>query len=97
MAKAKQPEAIQGLLQQTLKASGLGHLLHESRLRERWKELMGERAAKIAEMESLKDGQLHIRVSDSVWRQELMFQREALRRKANDILGSSVVKEIRLR
>ena len=47
MAKAKQPEAIQGLLQQTLKASGLGHLLHESRLRERWKELMGERAAKI--------------------------------------------------
>ena len=91
------PIPIQGALQETLQAQGLGHLLQEARLRDKWKELMGERAAQIAEMDSLKDGLLSVRVADATWRTELHYQRDALRLKANQILGTNSVKDVRLR
>jgi predicted nucleic acid-binding Zn ribbon protein len=91
------PVSIQGALQETLQAQGLGHLLQEARLREKWTELMGKRAAGIAEMESLKDGLLSVRVADAAWRNELHYQRDALRLKANQILGMNTVKDVRLR
>jgi predicted nucleic acid-binding Zn ribbon protein len=91
------PAPIRGALREALQAQGLGHLLHESRLRERWRELMGGKAARIAEMDSLKDGLLCVRVADAAWRSELHYQREALRKRANEILGMNVVKDVRLR
>ncbi len=91
------PVSIQGALQQTLQSQGLGHILLEARLRERWTELMGERASAIAEMDSLRDGLLSVRVADAAWRNELHYQRETLRLKANQILGENRVKEVRLR
>ena len=91
------PVSIMGALQETLQAQGLGHLLHESRLREQWEKVMGERAAKIAELDSLKDGLLSIRIPDATWRNELHYQRETLRQRANQILGMNWIKDVRLR
>ena len=91
------PVSIMGALQETLQTQGLWHLLHESRLRQQWVKLMGERAAGIAELDSLKDGLLSIRVADAAWRNELHYQREALRLRANQILGMNWIKDVRLR
>ena len=91
------PVSIQGALQETLQSQGLGHLLHEFRLRNLWTELMGEKAARIAELDSLKEGVLSIRVADAAWRNELHYQREALRRRANQLFGVSLIKDVRLR
>ena len=97
MARANIPVPIQGALQETLRAQGLGHLLLESRLRSQWIELMGEKASRIAEMDSLKDGVLVVRVADSAWRHELLFQKDAIRKRANQILDAHTVKDVRLR
>ena len=97
MTLEKIPVSIRGVLQETLQAHGLGHILLESRLRRQWTELMGERAARIAEMISLKDGVLCIQVTDAAWRHELHYQCDALRKRANNILGANTVKDIRLR
>jgi predicted nucleic acid-binding Zn ribbon protein len=91
------PVPIKGALQETLQAQGLGHLLQEARLREKWTDLMGARAAGIAEMDSLRDGLLSVRVADAAWRTELHYQRDALLQKANQILGTNSVKDVRLR
>ena len=60
-----------GALQQMLQASGLGFLLHETRLRERWIDVVGEGAAKVVALESLKDFVLHVKVEKAAWRNEL--------------------------
>ena len=97
MAFGSAPVSIQGALLDTLKTQGLGHILYESRLRNQWTELTGEKAAHIAELDSLKEGVLSIKVADAAWRNELHYQRETLRKRANQILGVNVVKDVRLR
>jgi predicted nucleic acid-binding Zn ribbon protein len=91
------PVPIGGALQETLRAQGLGFLLHENRLREHWDRILGAKAAPLAVLESLKDFTLSIKVTESVWRNELHYQRDEIRRKANEVLGGEIVREVRLR
>jgi predicted nucleic acid-binding Zn ribbon protein len=97
MAMSNAPVPIGGALQETLRAQGLGFLLHENRLRENWEKILGAKAAQFAKLESLKDFVLGIQVGEAVWRNELHYQREAIRQKANEILGAEIVREVRLR
>lgn len=96
MAYRTQPGEIRSALQSVLEGTGLGHLLLEKRLRESWVDFLGARAASLCDLESLRDGLLRIRVRDAVWRQELHFQKDALRKKANALLGGEAVKDIAL-
>jgi len=96
MAYKTRPVDIRQALQGSLERSGLGHMLLEMRLREAWPQILGQKAAELCELISLKEGVLRMSVRDSVWRQELHFQRKALLRKANDALGAEVVKDIQL-
>ncbi len=84
-------------MQEALRAQGLGFLLHEQKLREQWSRVMGEKAAQVASLESLKDFVLHVKVEGAVWRNELHYQCEAIRRRANEVLGVEIVREVRLR
>jgi predicted nucleic acid-binding Zn ribbon protein len=97
MGKGSFPEPIAGLLMEALRAQGLAHLLPEAKMREQWKDVVGEKVASIAELDSFKDFVLCIRVVDAVWRNELQYQCETIRRRANEILGGNVVKDVRLR
>jgi predicted nucleic acid-binding Zn ribbon protein len=65
-------------------------------LRRRWADLMGPRAAAIAHLESLKGWTLKVRVESAAWRQELHFQRDALKKRANELLGAELVRDIQL-
>jgi hypothetical protein len=85
MARKSHPIGIRQALQGLLDSEGLAHMLGEQTLR---------KAAPLCELISLKDGILHMRVRDSVWRQELHFQRAALIAKANALLGGAVVKDV---
>jgi predicted nucleic acid-binding Zn ribbon protein len=97
MAQSHAPVPIGGALREALQSQGLGFLLHEGNLRRRWVEVMGERAAGMAELDSFKDFVLTIKVAQAAWRNELHFQRDAIRQKANEVLGAAVVKDVRLR
>lgn len=79
-----------------LDRAGLGHLIYEEKLRGNWAALMGPKASGIAKLESLKGWTLRVRVESATWRNELHFQREAIRKRANEILGADLVKEIQL-
>lgn len=91
------PVPIGGALQESLRAQGLGFLMHEQKLREQWTRVVGEKAARVAALESLKDFTLSVKVADATWRNELHYQLEAIRTRANEVLGVDVVREIRLR
>lgn len=79
-----------------LDRAGMGHLLYEEKLRGNWQALMGPKASAIAKLESLKGWTLRVRVESATWRNELHYQRDAIRKRANEILGADLVKEILL-
>lgn len=83
-------QALSGVLAE----AGLGHLLHEEKLRRNWESLMGPRACGIATLEGLKGWVLRVRVESSTWRNELSYQRETLKARANEILGADLVRDV---
>jgi predicted nucleic acid-binding Zn ribbon protein len=91
------PVPIGGALQESLRAQGLGFLMHEQKLREQWARVLGDKAAQVAGLESLKDFVLHVKVEGAVWRNELHYQLDAIRQRANEVLGADIVREVRLR
>jgi len=98
MAKraGRQLAGISQVLGGWLDRAGLGHLLYEEKLRGNWAQLMGPKASAIAKLESLKGWSLKIRVESATWRNELHFQKDAIRKRANEILGAELVKDIHL-
>jgi predicted nucleic acid-binding Zn ribbon protein len=94
--KARRFAGISQVLGSLLDQAGLSHLMYEEKLRARWTELMGPKAAAIAKLESLKGWTLKVRVESATWRNELHFQKDALRKRANELLGAELVKDIQL-
>jgi predicted nucleic acid-binding Zn ribbon protein len=87
---------VSQVLATVMAQAGLGHLIYEEKLRVKWSQLMGSKASAIAVLESCKDGILRVKVESATWRQELSFQRETIRKRANEILGLDLVKEVKL-
>lgn len=87
---------ISQVLGAMLDRAGLGHLAYEEKLRKEWAALMGPKASGIAKLDSLKGWTLRIRVESATWRMELHYQRESIRKRANEILGAELVKAILL-
>ena len=77
-----------------LNKAGLGHVLYEARLKEKWVEIMGEKAASMTELAGLRDWKLKIRVPHAAWRMELHFQQSEILLRANKALGGKWIKEI---
>ena len=92
--KKSAPVGIAQVLSGVLDSAGLGHLLHEDRLRRNWEAVMGSRAMAVASLEGFKDYILKVRVESATWRMELHYQRDAIRMRANGILGADLVKEV---
>jgi hypothetical protein len=89
---AELSRVLTGVLEQ----AGLAHLPHEAKLRRNWEKLMGPKASTIAALDGLQGWVLRVKVESAVWRQELSFQREAIRKRANEILGAELVKDVAL-
>ena len=94
--KGRQFSGISQVLGSVLDQAGLGFLAYEEKLRQHWTELVGPRASAIAKLESLKGWTLRVRVESATWRNELHFQKDALRKRANELLGAELVRDIQL-
>ncbi len=87
---------VSQVLNGMLDRAGLGHLASEDALRKQWSTLMGPRAAEMAKLESLKGWILKVRVESATWRNELHYQRDAIKKRANEMLGAELVKDVML-
>ncbi len=87
---------ISQVLGSLLDQAGLAHLVYEEKLRGHWAALMGPKASAIAKLESLKGWTLKVRVENATWRNELHFQKDAIRKRANELLGAELVRDIQL-
>ena len=82
------------IIRQFLRQEGLESPLNEYRLIESWKDVVGPAIARYTSNLYIKNQTLHVHLTSSVLRQELMMGRELLIRNLNKTVGSQVIVDI---
>lgn len=60
-----------------------------------WDEIVGKNISKNTEATDVKHGVLMVKVSNSAWRQELLFKKEEILEKLNERIGNNLIRDIR--
>lgn len=85
------------LLDEFFKRPYIAAKVAEGRLPDTWRETVGERIAELTTELRLERGVLHVRLQSSVVRQELFYQRDALRDEINRRSGLQLVRTVLIR
>jgi predicted nucleic acid-binding Zn ribbon protein len=94
MARRKNDISIGQALDLMVTELKLKGKLDESRIRERWAEIMGKPIAKYTSSISLRDGKLYIKVESAPLRNELNYSRDKIKEMFNKEIGEGVVKDV---
>jgi predicted nucleic acid-binding Zn ribbon protein len=89
------------ILQRLIEQYGLQGPMAEYRLREHWKEVVGDQIAAHAQPDQIRFHKLYLSVDSPAWMQELAFLKPTLLEKVNEALrhykADFTIKEITLR
>lgn len=77
-----------------LNKSGLKKGIEEQKAIKIWKNTVGVKISKNTEPISIKNGVIVIKTINSVWRQELQFQKQEIIKKLNQKLKKKTIREI---
>lgn len=86
--------SIQEAMQQFLEQSKLKQRVRALEIKDVWEDLMGKTIAKYTEDIKLVNQQLIITTSMAPLKQELIFQREKIRNRINELFNEHAVKEV---
>ena len=89
-----QVEKLGEILDKSLKRLDLSGRLMEYEVWPIWNETVGPMIARNAQPEKIRHGTLFVRVSSSVWMQQLQYMKETLAEKLNQGLRREVVKNV---
>ena len=90
----KDLKPIGGLLRNVLEELNLWDELQQCHILRDWDDIVGEKIAPYARPFKFENGELWIRVEDSIWRSEIFNIREALLATINEKLGERTVRKI---
>jgi predicted nucleic acid-binding Zn ribbon protein len=90
------PSAIGDLIRGHLAHLGIARKVREAGIAPAWPDLVGEEIAAHTRVIKLDGGRLFVSVDEPAWRQELIYQKDAIREKINNSLGEgeSLVQDI---
>ncbi len=88
------PRSLATVLKELIDEMGIGQKIDEMRAVEMWTILAGEHINRHTTKTWIKNGQLYVVLSSSVWRHELHLQRSLWLKRLNEALGKDVVSEI---
>jgi predicted nucleic acid-binding Zn ribbon protein len=69
----------------------LHQLIDEQRAVSIWSSVVGPEIARVTTAQSIRNGELSIKVANPTWRSELSYQSEEILHKLNAALGRSIV------
>ena len=95
--KRKNLVALKDVLSSLFSDAKLPFNPDDARIWKEWEGAVGAAIAKNAQPEWIKNGKLRVRVSNSVWLQELGFVEETIKEKLNRRLGRKAVNRIEFR
>lgn len=90
----KDPRHIALIVEEVCDRLGMTEACEQYKALQSWKDIVGDTIAAQTTIERLTQGQLHVRVKNSVWRMELNFRKKELAEKMNALSGTTVVREI---
>ncbi|HZD39211.1 MAG TPA: DUF721 domain-containing protein [Terriglobales bacterium] len=87
-------ERLGSVLEQSLKRFDLSSRLNEYGVWPIWDEVVGPTVARNAQPEKIRNGTLFVKVTSTVWMQQLQYMKDVILEKLNQRLGSVIVKKI---
>ena len=90
-------ESLADVLRRYLREEGVETPLNEHRLISAWEEVVGSAIARYPTSLFIRNQVLHVHLSSSVLRQELMMTRKILVRRLNEKVGAQVIVDIEFR
>ena len=79
-----------------LQKNGLSAEVKIQQLRQEWGSIMGQAVAAHTEKIWFAQGTLFIKISSSIWRQELTMAKKEIRSVVNKALGQELVQEVKI-
>ncbi|MFH1757434.1 MAG: DUF721 domain-containing protein [Pseudomonadota bacterium] len=93
--RTKKPLRVGDILKNYCNRVGLNRRMNEKRLLDVWEEAVGEAVAKRTEPMRIKNRILYLKVTNSVWMQQLQFMKEVIVKKLHEKTGIDFLQDIR--
>jgi hypothetical protein len=81
-------------LRKFLNQSQLKGSIQALQIEEVWEKIMGKTVARYTDKISIHGHTLYVNTAIAPLRQELMYQKDAIRQRVNEALGEAVIKEV---
>ena len=92
----REVKSINDILQQFLRKEGLETPLQQKRLIDAWDSVVGPIVARYTQEKFIKNQILFVKITNPALRQDLSMMRQQLTRRLNEIVGSSVISDVRV-
>ena len=89
-------KSINDILQQFLRKEGLETPLQQKRLIDAWDSVAGPMVARYTQEKFIKNQILFDKITNPALRQDLSMMRQQLTRRLNEVVGSSVISDVRV-
>ena len=86
---------LKTVLERTLKETGSQEMVTQGKAITLWPKVVGKEISKVTEATYLKKGVMFIQTEIPSWRNELMFQKEDIIKKINNLLNKNIIKDIK--
>ena len=88
-------EHIGGTLKKLIKKEGLENEINQQKAIDLWGDVVGQKIKENTEPIEVQFGVMTVKVKNSVWKQELQFQKEDIIKSLNKKLIKTMIKDLR--
>ena len=92
----REVKSINDILQQFLRKEGLETPLQQKRLIDAWDSVACPIVARYTQEKFIKNQILFVKITNPALRQDLSMMRQQLTRRLNEVVGSSVISDVRV-
>jgi hypothetical protein len=93
--RAKNPPSLGEVLGNFLRRSGLTRKIQEQKILNSWDKAVGEAIAERTQPVNVKNRVLRVKVTNSVWMQELQFMKDLIIKKLHEQIGENFLQDLR--
>jgi predicted nucleic acid-binding Zn ribbon protein len=94
MTKKHYPEKIDSILGTFLQERGYLSICKEYDVISQWKEIVGEKVAKVTQCDKVENGTLYVRVTTAAWRNEIVYCKNFILDSIKKNTGCTSIKDI---
>ena len=90
-----EPKPLSKSLSILLKSLGIENKIKQNEIIVRWPEIVGEKLSKVTTADKVEKGILFVRVTNSAWRNELIYMKTEIINRISSRLNTDIINDIR--